>query len=83
MYVRVDLTSGVVELAEPENFKQFHVAASGPGLDDDIAVGQTSAVAIFISGLTRSRVICIMLNLESGNIVCVARSLSIMSFILC
>lgn len=37
MYVRVDLTSGAVELVEPENFKQFHVAASGQGLDDDVA----------------------------------------------
>src|SRR4051794_23696611 len=37
MYVRVDLSSGAVELVEPDNFKQFHVAASGPGLDDDVA----------------------------------------------
>ena len=37
MYVRVDLASGVVELAEPENFKQFHVAASRPGPDEEIA----------------------------------------------
>ena len=31
MYVKVDLSSGVVELAQPENFKQFHVAASRTG----------------------------------------------------
>ena len=37
MYVRVDLGTGAIALLEPDNFKQFHVAASGPGLDDDVA----------------------------------------------
>jgi cyclohexanecarboxylate-CoA ligase len=37
MYVRVDLGSRAVELIEPDNFKQFHVVASGQGLDDDVA----------------------------------------------
>jgi hypothetical protein len=37
MLVRVDLGARTVDLAEPDNFKQFHVVASGPGLDDDVA----------------------------------------------
>jgi hypothetical protein len=37
MYVRVNLQARSVELVEPDNFKQFHVVASGPGLDDDVA----------------------------------------------
>jgi acyl-CoA synthetase (AMP-forming)/AMP-acid ligase II len=37
MYVRVDLGARTVELAEPDNFKQFHVVARGPGGDDDVA----------------------------------------------
>src|SRR5438552_1746715 len=37
MYVRVDLSSRVIELVEPDNFMQFHVVASGQGLDDDVA----------------------------------------------
>ena len=37
MYVRVDLQAHTVELVEPDNFKQFHVVASGPGVDDDVA----------------------------------------------
>jgi acyl-CoA synthetase (AMP-forming)/AMP-acid ligase II len=37
MYVRVDLDARTVALAEPDNFKQFHVVSSGDGLDDDVA----------------------------------------------
>ena len=37
MHVRVDLGARTVALAEPDNFKQFHVVARGDGLDDDVA----------------------------------------------
>jgi cyclohexanecarboxylate-CoA ligase len=37
MYVEVDLSSGKVSLADPDNFRQFHVAVVGQGTDDDVA----------------------------------------------
>jgi acyl-CoA synthetase (AMP-forming)/AMP-acid ligase II len=36
MFVRVDVDGATVQLVDPDNFKAFHVAASGQGTDDAI-----------------------------------------------
>ncbi len=37
MYVTVDVGTGAIGLAEPGNFKQFHIVPRGSGRDDDVA----------------------------------------------
>ena len=37
MYLEIDVDSGDVALADPDNFKQFHIAARGDGTDGTIA----------------------------------------------